>query len=67
MVQIRFVEFWCVVPEFDSSQPAVMGKVLGIVYRTIATHLIQIAELLGRDKSTISRELRRNWGLRGFQ
>ena len=26
-----------------ASQPAVMGKVLGIVYRTIATHLIQKA------------------------
>jgi len=25
------------------SQPAVMGKVLGIVYRTIATHLIRKA------------------------
>ncbi len=26
-----------------ASQPAVMGKVLGIVYRTIATHLIHKA------------------------
>ncbi len=26
-----------------ASQPAVMGKVLGIVYRTIATHLIRKA------------------------
>ncbi len=32
-------EYW---PEFEAefaSHPAVMGKVLGIVYRTIATHL----------------------------
>ena len=27
----------------------------------------QIAELLGRDKSTISRELRRNRGLKGYR
>ena len=27
----------------------------------------QIAELLGRSKSTISRELRRNRGLRGYR
>ena len=32
-----------------ASQPAVMGKVLGIVYRTIATHLIRKA---GYTKTT---------------
>jgi hypothetical protein len=32
-----------------ASQPAVMGKVLGIVYRTIATHLIHKA---GYTKAT---------------
>ncbi len=36
-------EYW---PEFQAelaSQPAVMGKVLGIVYRAIATHLTRKA------------------------
>ena len=32
-----------------ASQPAVMGKVLGIIYRTIATHLIRKA---GYTKAT---------------
>jgi IS30 family transposase len=30
-------------------------------------NITQIAQLLGRDKSTISRELRRNAGCRGYR
>ena len=51
-----------------ASRPAIMGKVLGIVYRTIATHLlrkpsIQLKMLLpsGSGRASVGPEVRIGW------